>query len=47
MCAYKSVDEVRRELASRGITKDVLLRLAQEPDEVIDDEDVEMVDVKG
>jgi hypothetical protein len=43
---YKSIDEVCRELIRRGITKDVLTRLAQAVAE-IDDEGVEMVDAKG
>ena len=40
---YRSVDEVRRELASRGITMEVVRRIMQQPAEVIDHEGVEMI----
>ncbi len=43
---YRSVDEVRRELASRGITMEVVQRIMQQPAEVIDHEGVEMVDAE-
>ena len=43
---YRSVDEIRRELASRGITMEVIQRIMQQPAEVIDHEGVEMVDAE-
>jgi hypothetical protein len=44
---YRSVDEVRRELASRGISMEVVARIMHEPLEVIDHEGVETVEAEG
>jgi len=41
---YRSVAEVRQELASRGIDMDVLARIMHEPARVVDHENIEMVD---
>jgi len=44
---YRSVDEVRRELAHRGISMDVVQRIMHHPpEEMIDHEGVEMVDAE-
>ena len=42
---YETVDEVRREMARRGLNLDVMLRILQERAEV-DDEGVKTVDAK-
>ena len=44
---YRSVDEVRRELASRGISMEVVARIMHEPLEVIDHEGVETVEAEA
>jgi len=41
---YRSVAEVRQELASRGIDMDVMARIMHEPAKVVDHENIEMVD---
>ena len=41
---YRSVAEVRRELASRGIDMDVMARIMHEPATIVDHENIEMVD---
>ena len=41
---YRSVEEVQREMASRGISMDLVQRLMHQPATVLDHEDIEMVD---